>query len=1313
MVNTNPFNQTITTAVKNVGEIKLSTLTVAVMLVLSQNALATPISVQGVATSENAVSIGSNSYATAIDSVATGQGSIATGQGFSREDFAEKANQLKSLSADKDNKQKELDEIDTKLEVNDKAKASLSKQIDDLSQLVNSKDQKSEQLDKLNKSLDLKNDELAKEQQNLDKANQLIPNEYLIGENKNISIDFTPILNSLDYNKLNEQDGRNILAQELKTKLETDFVDIQGMFTNKQYLDVLNEFISKRSSYDAFRSVYDAEMGNNKYKNVSVDTINTGEALENVYLRHGQSISTFNVEDVYARLENDKGNHTYSNFQENSYLSDKNYSPDYWEKYSSMLNNLYDQLIVSHLVADKNSNTAFIANQYTNGGCNSSGGSSNDCENKKLNYVFRLAPLNTTYNENNKFKFISKSVSEESVDRVQDRGIKAVVYRIVNDKALSNKDLDFIKHYYDQFNLYANNIDYDSNKWLVDKDHYRDNLQKVLDFNAKLEEYRQLSVQIREAALNDSVKDSLLAQQINLKKEIEALNIDSSFFENMSVSFTDAGKTEIQQGINYIVKQENFIDKNLRYYDGKNVLITTVQQKVKDIQKQISDAENAVKNKQKEIDKIKNQIDDLALTPDEKAATDLKAEKEKELADKEAEKERLEADKKQKEDELNKLNEQLANSSLKDLGLRSQAHGSNAFASGDDSIAIGTNSTVTSNGGIAIGKGSTVTGENAIAMGVENTVLGTAAIAIGQNNIILSDKAIAIGNRIVDDGTNAHSVAIGNESAFAKANPTSSITIQGVEYQFAGKTPTSTISVGANGAERQITHVAAGRVSDTSTDAINGSQLYAVVKALEDVPTTQDISDVITANVNITAGDNINIERAGNHFTISAIDTNTQSVVKAGNGVEVEVANNALGTKDYTVSAKLGKGLSFDERGVIQANETKIYAGENVEVTGDATDGYTITAKTQIINGGKATVVHAGDNVQVTGDVDNGFTVSVKNMRTTVTGGDGAEVISSDNADGSKNYTVSTKISGGLAFDELGRIINNTVIHAGDNVKVTGNGVDGFTISATDTNTQATVSSESGISVTESNNANGTKNYAISAKLGKGLKIDDNGAIAATAQPIKGGDGVTVTVGADEAQTVNVVGVTTTTDDGKSHTRSDLTKSVGVKGDRKNIRTTTAENGDVQVSMSDDIQVHSVSIHNGPNITQNGINANNTRVTNVHDGISPTDAVNVRQLNQQGNVLNQRIDNLANNVKKNQKRADAGIAATAAMNNIPQVMLAGKSGVGVGVGNRGGQTAVAVGYSRASDNAKHIIKLSAGVDTQSKATFGAGYMYQW
>lgn len=95
------------------------------------------------------------------------------------------------------------------------------------------------------------------------------------------------------------------------------------------------------------------------------------------------------------------------------------------------------------------------------------------------------------------------------------------------------------------------------------------------------------------------------------------------------------------------------------------------------------------------------------------------------------------------------------------------------------------------------------------------------------------------------------------------------------------------------------------------------------------------------------------------------------------------------------------------------------------------------------------------------------------------------------------------------------------------------------------------------------------------------------------------------------------------------------------------------------------------------------------------------------------NANTKAIHRLDRDVRKNRKRTDAGIASVAAMANIPQVYLSGKSGVGVGIGHKHGQSALAVGYSRASDNGHHIIKLSAGIDTQKDITVGAGYMYQY
>ena len=91
---------------------------------------------------------------------------------------------------------------------------------------------------------------------------------------------------------------------------------------------------------------------------------------------------------------------------------------------------------------------------------------------------------------------------------------------------------------------------------------------------------------------------------------------------------------------------------------------------------------------------------------------------------------------------------------------------------------------------------------------------------------------MVLGNNVTVDAGFDGAVVLGNESTPSKPMPVESITIQGTTYRFAGTNPTSTVSVGAEGKERQITHVAAGRITSTSTDAINGSQLYSVVEAI-------------------------------------------------------------------------------------------------------------------------------------------------------------------------------------------------------------------------------------------------------------------------------------------------------------------------------------------------------------------------------------------------------------------------------------------------------------------------------------------------
>ena len=185
-------------------------------------------------------------------------------------------------------------------------------------------------------------------------------------------------------------------------------------------------------------------------------------------------------------------------------------------------------------------------------------------------------------------------------------------------------------------------------------------------------------------------------------------------------------------------------------------------------------------------------------------------------------------------------------------------------------------------------------------------------------------------------------------------------------------------------------------------------------------------------------------------------------------------------------------------------------------------------------------------------------------------------------------------------------------------------------------------------------------------------------------------------------------GLTFNADKGSTGVKK-LGSTVSVKGDGKNITTTADENG-VKVSMKDDIKVNSVTANKvkvgDVNINENGINAGGKRITNVAPGKDGTDAVNVNQLKYvAGNISNQ-----INNVDKGLR---AGIAGALASGGLYHVTTAGKSMVSVGAGTYRGQNALAVGYSRLSDNGKVGVKFTVNSNSQGHAGASASVGYQW
>ena len=198
------------------------------------------------------------------------------------------------------------------------------------------------------------------------------------------------------------------------------------------------------------------------------------------------------------------------------------------------------------------------------------------------------------------------------------------------------------------------------------------------------------------------------------------------------------------------------------------------------------------------------------------------------------------------------------------------AIGNQARVSSYDSVAIGNGAFVSGESSVALGRTNNVTGENSVAIGANNgTVAGGQSAVVGYNNKIGSQKeqlvfgansesngqgaltfgthakslatdAVAFGNNTIAD--KANSVAIGTNSVTDSAVGVDGITINGTRHIFAGEQPASVVSfgskarAGAGGVtqyNRQLTNVSSGQISADSLDAINGSQLYAVVDEVE------------------------------------------------------------------------------------------------------------------------------------------------------------------------------------------------------------------------------------------------------------------------------------------------------------------------------------------------------------------------------------------------------------------------------------------------------------------------------------------------
>ncbi|MDN3526240.1 YadA-like family protein [Halomonas sabkhae] len=299
-----------------------------------------------------------------------------------------------------------------------------------------------------------------------------------------------------------------------------------------------------------------------------------------------------------------------------------------------------------------------------------------------------------------------------------------------------------------------------------------------------------------------------------------------------------------------------------------------------------------------------------------------------------------------------------------------------SLAVGEDSIAVGPTTVVNGDAGIGMGNGATVgqmaPGGTAIGDGAE--VMLADGMALGTESLSEAEQGVALGT----GATVSHdqSVALGSNSVTAEPVATPGTTIAGTDYDFAGITPDSTVSVGDVGAERTITNVAAGRLSADSTDAVNGSQLFATNQAVENASQGWDLSAQGADTTNVAPGDAVDLANTDGNLVIAK---------NATDGAQEAV------TFDLADEVTIGTdGPTLNDDGIDMDGDTITNVGDPVN-EGDAVNkqyvdraGDELTAEGINFSGNEGDVVHRdlGQTLAVTGEATAGGTYSGGNLKT-------------------------------------------------------------------------------------------------------------------------------------------------------------------------------------------------------------------------------------------------------------------------------------------------------------------------------------------
>ena len=571
---------------------------------------------------------------------------------------------------------------------------------------------------------------------------------------------------------------------------------------------------------------------------------------------------------------------------------------------------------------------------------------------------------------------------------------------------------------------------------------------------------------------------------------------------------------------------------------------------------------------------------------------------------------------------------------------------------------------------------------------------------------------------------------------------------------------------GLNNGNNKITNVADGLLSTTSQDAVNGRQLF---KTNENIAKGIKIGDGNSANdQQFALGDTINVTGDSNLTTIASatgVQVRLNNQLDLGDDGRMQIGDSIMNSTGFTfVDNGLGRTVLLSSRGLDNGGnpirnvskgtlDTDAVNVEQLNEVAVALDqGWGITAQ-----GDVATMVRQGSTVDMNSK-DGNIKVSRTLVNNAAIGASAAAIPAGPNDisfDLNPDISVVSVTAGDTTINDNGLTIaggpsvTKSGIDAADN-KITNVQNGAVTAGSQDAiNGGQLYAQGSGISSiiggnTVYNPLDGTFTNSNIGGTGQG-NID--GAIASIRQgTIAINENVQNNTTAITTNTTNIATNTTnistnTTNIAANKDRLDAGLNFGADsganinkpvGDASvlsftggNNITTTAEGSSIKFDLNGNINVDSVtagttvinsngiSMQDGPSMTAQGLYAGNQRMTGVADGVEARDAVNFGQLDAVSRRLGDNMNQLGYKIGEVEDDANAGISAAMAMSSLPQAYISGKSMIGGGVGTYNGESAVAIGFSKLSNDGRWVMKLSGTADTQGNAgaSIGAGFHF--